>query len=101
MIKNSIAAFLFLLCLSTAAQEVLTAQLYESYERFKEPALEKRRIKHGDIQGLIQKFGQNPKFEVNKVGESIQGRDLHLISIGTGEENVFLWSQMHGDEPTA
>lgn len=101
MIKNSIAAFLFLLCLSTAAQEVLTAQLYESYERFKEPSLEKRRIKHGDIQGLIQKFGQNPKFEVNKVGESIQGRDLHLISIGTGEENVFLWSQMHGDEPTA
>ena len=39
--------------------------------------------------------------KVKKVGESIEGRDLMLISLGTGETDVFLWSQMHGDEPTA
>ena len=50
---------------------------------------------------MIQKFKANPKFEVQKVGESIQGRDLHLISIGSGDNNIFLWSQMHGNEPTA
>ncbi|MEX0312592.1 MAG: M14 family zinc carboxypeptidase, partial [Allomuricauda sp.] len=46
-------------------------------------------------------FDANPKFEVQKVGESIEGRDLRLISVGSGPMNIFLWSQMHGDEPTA
>ena len=35
------------------------------------------------------------------VGKSIEGRDLSLISIGEGSTNVYLWSQMHGNEPTA
>ncbi len=101
MIKKSISLSLLFMSLSITAQNDFTSQLYESYDRFREPSLEKRRIKHSDIQGLIQKIGANPKFEVQKVGESIEGRDLHLISIGSGDENIFLWSQMHGDEPTA
>ena len=35
------------------------------------------------------------------MGESIEGRVLNLISMGSGKTNVLLWSQMHGDEPTA
>jgi hypothetical protein len=38
---------------------------------------------------------------VDKVGKSIEGRDIYLISMGSGKTKVFLWSQMHGDEPTA
>jgi hypothetical protein len=38
---------------------------------------------------------------VDKVGKSIDGRDIYLISMGSGKTKVFLWSQMHGDEPTA
>ena len=34
-------------------------------------------------------------------GLSAQNREIYLISIGTGKTKVFLWSQMHGDEPTA
>nr|WP_299342869.1 M14 family zinc carboxypeptidase [Allomuricauda sp.] len=83
------------------AQDDLTTQLYDAYENYKEVSLDKRRIKHSQIQPLIQRFAANPKFEVQKVGESIEGRDLHLISIGSGNQNIFLWSQMHGDEPTA
>ncbi len=101
MIKNILSLAIALLSLSVYAQDALTSKLYETYEEFKEPSLGKRRIKHSDIQPLIQKVKANPKFEVQKVGESIQGRDLHLISVGTGSENIFLWSQMHGDEPTA
>ncbi|MEO2051907.1 MAG: M14 family zinc carboxypeptidase [Allomuricauda sp.] len=94
---------LALLCWATtiSAQKDLTSQLYETYENFKENSIGKRRIKHADIQPLIAEFKSNPKFEVQKVGQSIQGKDLHLISIGTGKRNIFLWSQMHGDEPTA
>lgn len=101
MIRNILALALALISLSVCAQDELTSKLYETYAEYKEPSLGKRRIKHSDIQPLIQKVKANPKFEVQKVGESIQGRDLHLISVGTGSENIFLWSQMHGDEPTA
>ncbi|RNC90054.1 MAG: peptidase M14 [Allomuricauda sp.] len=91
----------FIMIATTNAQNDLTSQLYDSYEKFKEPSLEKRRIKYPQIQPLIDRLRNNSKFEVKKVGESIEGRDLNLISIGSGATKVFLWSQMHGDEPTA
>ena len=81
--------------------ENLTTQLYDTYDTYKETTLGKRRIKRTDIQPLIDKFSANEKFRVSTVGKSIGGKDLSLISIGTGETDVFLWSQMHGDEPTA
>ncbi|CAN0522025.1 unnamed protein product, partial [Scytosiphon promiscuus] len=98
--------FALILCLlmvfSGFGQEKdFTSKLYSTYEKYKEPSLDKRRIKHNEIQPLINKLYTNPKFNVTVVGKSIQGRNLSLISIGTGATDVFLWSQMHGDEPTA
>jgi zinc carboxypeptidase len=40
-------------------------------------------------------------FQMEKVGESVEGRALTLVQAGTGPFRVLLWSQMHGDEPTA
>jgi hypothetical protein len=40
-------------------------------------------------------------FRMEKVGESIEGRALNMVQAGTGPFRVLLWSQMHGDEPTA
>lgn len=79
----------------------MTSSLYNTYDKFKEVSIDKRRIKHENIKLLIDKYSKNSKFTVNKVGESIEGRDLNLVSIGSGKTNVFLWSQMHGNEPTA
>ncbi len=95
--------FLFsLISLLVSAQSVdMTTALYDSYDNYKEESIGKRRIKRDDIQPLIDKLVVNPKFSVRKVGESIGGKELSLISLGTGETSVFLWSQMHGDEPTA
>ncbi len=39
--------------------------------------------------------------QVENVGKSFEGRDIRLISVGSGEIKTLLWSQMHGDEPTA
>ncbi|MBT8306395.1 MAG: peptidase M14, partial [Maribacter sp.] len=79
----------------------LTSKLYTTYVDYKEEKLTKRRTKHQDLQPLIAQYNVDSRFKVNKVGESIEGRDLNLISVGTGMVNVFLWSQMHGNEPTA
>ncbi len=40
-------------------------------------------------------------FQLEKIGESVEGRSIHHIRAGTGPFGVLLWSQMHGDEPTA
>jgi len=79
----------------------ITNSLYETYESYKEQTLDKRRIKHHELVPLINNYRNNPKFDVTTVGSSIEGRTLSLISIGNGETDVFLWSQMHGNEPTA
>lgn len=96
-----VVLFFGFLSVSCLAQESITSKLYETYDSYKESSLNKRRIKHNQLQPLIQRFDANAKFEVQKVGESIEGRDLKMISIGSGDQNIFLWSQMHGDEPTA
>lgn len=100
-------SFLFFVCAfftlssSTAQDKELYRELYNSYENFKEKSIEKRRFTQTKIQPLIDDFNQKENFKVTKVGESIEGRPLQLISVGEGGVDVFLWSQMHGDESTA
>ena len=91
-----------LITTSVASQNIdFPSKLYETYKVYKESSLNKRRIKYNDLKLLIANLKEDSKYTVKKVGQSIEGRDLTLISIGTGKTNVFLWSQMHGDEPTA
>lgn len=40
-------------------------------------------------------------FSMAQIGESIEGRSINHIRVGSGPMGVLLWSQMHGDEPTA
>jgi hypothetical protein len=40
-------------------------------------------------------------FRMEKIGESLEGRSINHVTAGTGPFPVLLWSQMHGDEPTA
>lgn len=101
-IQKKLLLLSLLTCLSTYSQETdITTQLFETYDNYKEASLDKRRIKHHELQPLLTKFRSNPYFTVKVVGQSIEGRDLSLVSIGQGTTNVFLWSQMHGNEPTA
>ncbi|HET8855848.1 MAG TPA: M14 metallopeptidase family protein [Salinimicrobium sp.] len=85
----------------TAQSGDFSERLYNTYEQFKEETLKDRRFKHSDIMPLIEQYRENEQFSVKKVGESIEGRSLNLISIGEGEKDILLWSQMHGDESTA
>lgn len=99
--KSILALLMLTVSFGNCQEKDLTTVLYNTYESYKESSLEKRRTKYLDLQPLIDQYRNNPKFTVQKVGESIEGRDLTLISIGKGDTDVFLWSQMHGDEPTA
>lgn len=40
-------------------------------------------------------------FAFERVGASLENRSINMITAGSGPFRVLLWSQMHGDEPTA
>lgn len=35
------------------------------------------------------------------IGTSFHGKEIRMVSIGRGPKSILLWSQMHGDEPSA
>jgi hypothetical protein len=97
------ALFLTIFILSTFSMMAQNRQspFYENYERYKYEKLKHRRFKHEDILPLIRSLKEHPDFTVTKEGESVQGRAIFMLKVGEGEIRVLLWSQMHGDEPTA
>lgn len=74
-------------------------QFYQAYNQYKEGSIKDRRFKHADIEPLIRRL--SPAFEVKEAGRSVEGREIFLVRMGQGPTKVLLWSQMHGDEPTA
>lgn len=57
-------------------------------------------VRHKDLQNYLAKL-KNLGVKVDEVGRSYANREIHQIEWGTGKTRVFMWSQMHGDEPTA
>lgn len=43
----------------------------------------------------------NGLYQIEQIGQSVEGRSIEHVWMGTGPTHVLLWSQMHGDEPTA
>jgi hypothetical protein len=81
--------------------EIESTTIWQSYERYKEPALKNRLFKYADVLSLIQKHVVSKVFKTEVLGTSVQRRSLNLLTAGQGKTKVFLWSQMHGDESTA
>lgn len=93
--------FFFSIGKGEAQTSQFAKKIGDAYDQFRNENISTRRFKHSDFLPLIEKYKEKSGFEINKVGESIEGRSLNLISLGKGETDVLLWSQMHGDESTA
>ncbi len=78
-----------------------TAIFNTMYPSYKEKALYHRRFKHADIDSLVQIHQDRSVLAVRQIGKSVQGRAIYELAYGQGGKKVMLWSQMHGDEPTA
>ena len=60
-------------------------------------------LDHDEVERRLQAVSSaDPnRFIFERVGASLEGRSINMITVGTGPFRVLLWSQMHGDEPTA
>jgi hypothetical protein len=74
---------------------------YGLHEQYKEESITHRRFKHTDVVNFLDGLEADNRFEVSKIGESYRKKDIYLVKAGTGKTRVLMWSQMHGDEPTA
>lgn len=60
-------------------------------------------LRHSQLMESLQRLESRHKgdLRVQEIGQSVLGRPIQLVTLGRGEEKILLWSQMHGDEPSA
>lgn len=78
-----------------------TAMLKQAYTQFKEERITHRRFKHADLQPLLKEHQQTGVLHVEEIGRSVENKEIYKVQYGQGDKKVMLWSQMHGNEPTA
>jgi len=87
-----------ILLMNTNAQT--PSALAEIWDREHVTTLLPSNVRHKDLQKYLEglkKLG----LRVDEVGRSYASREIYQVEFGKGPIKVFLWSQMHGDEPTA
>jgi hypothetical protein len=60
-------------------------------------------MRHADVEARLRAVtAASPDlFSMEEVGRSVEGRALRHLWFGTGPFHAMLWSQIHGDEPSA
>ncbi|MDW7695222.1 M14 family metallopeptidase [Flammeovirgaceae bacterium SG7u.111] len=99
--KTLTAILLFFPAIIFAQSAPIHKQLEQTFDQFRETSIDKRRLKHYLVKSLLEKTAKQDAFSLTTLGKSIEGREINMLSIGSGSTTVLLWSQMHGDEPSA
>jgi hypothetical protein len=77
-------------------------ELLEQSGRFRVPELGRRSLNHRRLWETLEPILESaPDLHREEIGRSGQQRPIYSVSFGQGPVRVLLWSQMHGDEPTA
>lgn len=76
-------------------------RLFDNHGSFRERLPRERYYSHAEYLACLKKFEGEPLFDITVAGYSVEGREIKLIKTGRGRQRVFMWAQMHGDEPTA
>jgi hypothetical protein len=88
--------------LSAAAVSALARQLLDRGETNMVGELQPRTLNHLTLWASLRRVVDGADgILVTEIGRSVQGRELYAVEFGRGPIRVLLWSQMHGNEPTA
>lgn len=72
------------------------------YDRFRVAPTDPSTVRCSDVETTLKKLADSSdgQLKIERFSESLEKRPIYLATLGTGPKRVFLWSQMHGDEPT-
>jgi Zinc carboxypeptidase len=87
----------------TTKTQAFTRTVFDSYEAFMVKEVRSRRFKHPEMMEILRVLhaSMSDLLTIIQVGTSPEGRSINSLTLGRGEKKIFMWSQMHGDEPTA
>jgi hypothetical protein len=91
----------FMTSRSTILAQSEAIDFYPMWDIYKEPNIKHKFFKEKDIARWIESYEQSDKISSSIIGHSFEGRPIRMIRYGSGDIPVLLWTQMHGDEPTA
>ncbi len=104
-LRSFCLALLFLIpAVRAASPEAFTArELWDAWPSIRVSPADPYALKHAQLRVVIETLARDfpGLFSVADEGRSGEGRSLSVLKLGSGPTGVFLWSQMHGDEPTA
>ncbi len=68
------------------------------YSSIKEESVTRRYVTNEDILPFLETVSE--QFKVTIIGKSVMGKSIKMIEVGSGENKILMWSQMHGNEST-
>jgi Zinc carboxypeptidase len=93
-------AALLLLLPGVPARAQTPRELFDAWRRERVTTQEPAQLRHADLRRHLEDL-RAAGVGVREVGRSVAGREIYQMEFGRGPLKVFMWSQMHGDEPTA
>lgn len=73
----------------------------EDYRNYFEEDFRHRWLRPDALEQKLKKFRSSDVFRLEELGQSIEGRSISSIKYGNGSRKIVMWTQMHGNEPTA
>ncbi len=98
--RSAFLASLILLNFTSIMTAQTSAALAETWDREQVTKLLPSNVRHKDLKEYLDVLKKGG-VRVAEVGRSVADREIYQVEFGRGPLKVFLWSQMHGDEPTA
>ena len=91
------------LLLAAAAPAFTPQALYDSWPERRFVTSPAPCLRHAELAARLAELAASHPGELalESVGRSVESREIQLLSVGRGGRRVMLWSQMHGDEPSA
>lgn len=98
--RQIISFFLLAIALSMSVFSQTPEDLAESWDKHHISTIFPSDVRHADLKKYLEKL-KGLGVKVDQVGVSNASREIYQVEWGTGPVKVMMWSQMHGDEPTA
>lgn len=93
-------ATLFILLSNIETKAQSAKDFAEAWEKHHISNVLPSNARHKDLQRYLAELKETG-LKIEEVGRSYGNREIYQIEWGKGATRVFMWSQMHGDEPTA
>ncbi len=96
-------ALLLAVTLGTVAPGFTPEQLWQSWPQERYVTTVAPCLRPAELETNLRALaGRHPDgLTLDEAGRSFQGRPIYLLTLGNGPRKILLWSQMHGDEPSA